>query len=578
MGIIGQSKERFGKKSSAMRKYFQDLVDDNHSNIKSMWGQGGFPFFSTGTIADHYILERFVKDPPEVTCVKQRKGTRYSIIYEREFEEKIGCWGVNSLDATWFALKLLYRCKEIASHLTGGEILHDKICEHLVVAKTSAVLMLKDCITVEKLFSLTNKGKNVSLHTIHSGLGALRALSAPIAYGQIRNINSHTGASSSTDCDWNESFGKERYASALNDVLGGDREGTEAGEIIDECHGYTKNCLRAADLSDSDPQESETAGFVENRRDIVPTISAAASATWCIWQLGGDLSAYKSKLFNFVSSLKKDESENTHKKLGVKNSIIEKDSLLCALYYAARILYSLESSFDSIDFDPPYSQDKRDMYKHFVLDNSRDGGFAPKFNVLPTMIHTKDAFALMQKKYGVFKFDAENTKNKVKDAIRRLPTFWKDCSYDSMSPIVGFSSSEYYFPNVYATLLLTEIDRYIMSIKGTLKARYIPVYNNDAIEGVVNFVMSCMHENISRFIANKYAKGIGIGAVLDIKNSAAQFRKICDVAAEIGSDKDYMSLDAESGFRNYSHSKAYVPERFTDRVRKQASVALDVWR
>lgn len=469
----------------------------------NIWEPNNFSWTGTKGLVQKKLISNFVFYPPELPCIRDNKTDDYTIIYEKDFEKIIYTWKIPTLDATWFALKLM---DKLAGTVADENKV--KISNQIESAKDKAKEILKTSIH-NNIFVVNSTEKRSSLHTIHSGIGILRLLATP--------KNEQT--------NWNESTGKDALTQTLTDVLG---DKALATKTINSCCQYIHKCLRNGSTFDEVTNMTPnvySAGYTDVTTGKLPTITATASALWNLWQFGEKPAVDFDVIFNFTRALMK-EFDDPATCAGFINSIIEEEPLICATYYAMRILYSIQKSINNEFYiTDRLSNHERNAIKQFVLENITGGGISPKMGALPTIIHTKDAFALMQKKYNIFQFKRATTITKVTKLINQFDKFWKECSINSNLPLVGFSENTYYYPNIYATLLLYEADFYIKSLLNQNEFEgtdYNHIFTKDNTDTCFDFIDSCT-------MKKDYDKNL-------------------------------------PGFRCYSYDPQYIPDSFLNRI------------
>jgi hypothetical protein len=278
-------------------------------------------------------------------------------------------------------------------------------------------------------------------------------------------------------------------------------------KTIKTCCQYIHKCLRNSTTFDEVTNQStnvHAAGYTDSANGKLPTITATASALWDLWQLGETPAVDFEAIFNFTRALLKEFDDPTTC-AGFINSIIEEEPLICATYYAMRVLYSIQKATNSSSYIvDKLSDHERNAIKQFVLENITGGGVSPKMGALPTIIHTKDALALMQQKYNIFQFKKTTTTTKTTKLINQLDKFWKECSINNDYPLVGFSKNTYYYPNIYASLLLYESNYYITTLLKQHNFQdidYSPIFTKDNIDICFDFIESCtMEKNYDKYL------------------------------------------------------------------------------
>ena len=470
----------------------------------NIWRNRNFSWTGTQELAQNKLIRGFVLYPPELPCIRDNRSEEYTIIYEKDFEKIIYTWKQNTLDATWFALKLYHTLHTYP--LTDNQKI--ELTASIDLAHQTSSLFLKSCIH-GKLFTTSPHCNKVSLHTLHSALGVLIALSTK----------------PDSTCDWNKPIGRSALASTLARIVGSFHE---ADAIINNIIQYTKSCSKTVPHSLTPcglaSTKHESIGYCDTLNCQTPSITATASALWILWQTGHTESVNPEAIATFIHGLSY-TSQFDSEYLGFYNSTRDESPLVCSTYYAMRVLFSLEETYGLRNQATALkSIANKEQTKRFLIENATANGFSPKIGALPTMIHTKDAFALMQKKYGLFEFKNSSTVERVRNSIQNIHRFWKECSFNHESPLVGFSSCNYFYPNIYATLLLTEIDRYVTVLREntSLALTVPPLITQRNIEEIMHVLDSCK-----------------------IPKDSPQY---------------------EPGFRCYSYSPTYIPSSFLERI------------
>ena len=466
-----------------------------------VWADKTFSWMGIRELAKNKLISDLVKYPPELPCIRDNRSEEYTIIYEPDFEKIIYTWKDNTLDATWFALKIFHA---LVSYEMPDET-RRKLIQSIEEAKQTAADLLRKCIKYG-LFVVSPNGNAPSLHSIHSALGVLIALGTP----------------TEEECNWNTPKGRESIQGTLSKVLENE---TEAAAILDKSLAYVNACWKNAfPYANGHSGSDVAAGYADTVGDMFPSITASASALWILWQLDAINPSRENNILTFCKKMLHKRSPDDGY-VGFVNSPKDTEALICSTYYAMRILFSLSHSDTASGAVHKFTTENKDIIKQFIIENTNGMGFAPKIGAVPTIIHTKDAFALMQPKYNLFEFKKTITIEKVRHAIQNIKKFWNSCSLDGTTPLVGFSSHSFFYPNIYATLLLIEIDRYITRIiqeNTCLSLNYDAAINASNIDTVIDYLNSC--------------------------TMPPQAPK------------------RQPGFRCYSYSPLYLPDSFLDRI------------
>lgn len=475
------------------------------SKSVDIWKKKDFSWTGTFELTRNKLISGFVHYPPELPCIRDNRSDEYTIIYEKDFEKIIYTWKQNTLDATWFSLKLYHTLQTY--DLTESQ--KSELTDALILAHKTASLFLKSCIK-NKLFTTSPHCERVSLHSIHSALGVLIALSTK----------------PDSPCDWNKPIGQSTLIDTLTVIV---ESHAEAKAIINNIVEYTLKCSTSPHNDrhcNIEPPSQPTAGYADVINDQTPSITATASALWILWQTGHTQHVDPDHILAFISNLSYTPQFDSSY-AGFINSVRDESPLICSTYYAMRVLYALKETYNiSSNVSQFLSSPRVEKIKRFIVENATANGFSPKIGALPTMIHTKDAFALMQQKYNLFEFKNSITIERIRHSIQNIHKFWKSCSFDNETPLVGFSTNSFFYPNIYATLLLTEIDRYLTKLRenSSLALTVSPIIHQGNISAIINFLNSCR-----------------------IPEDSPQY---------------------EPGFRCYSYSPDYIPSSFLERISK----------
>lgn len=233
--------------------------------------------------------------------------------------------------------------------------------------------------------------------------------------------------------------------------------------------------------------------------DYPPTITATASALWCLWQLGAMPEDRLESIADFVASLL---TEYDNDCWAINNSH-EEEAFLCSTYYGLRTLFSIKEHLGERAPGHTRVLEKRAGIRKFIASALiPDVGYAAKPGEWATMIHTKDALAMMKKKYELgYELDAqafESTRNTASSMIELS-------AYTADSLCAGFSLSEYYFPNVYGTLLSLDMMGYLKSLAEENQVDAgAPI--SEAFSDVETFIHSCWNDENQAFRGYSYNK------------------------------------------------------------------------
>lgn len=379
--------------------------------------------------------------PPELRLMQLREYDEYNIIQEDDFIRKLSSWKhPSSIDATYFTVLLLMKL---------GKQIDEKKKENIMDFVIRLFKKEKDG------YIQTLKNGNPSIHSIHSALAIVNLL-----YRKTESISPIMFKPGGR-----EFFGKHIGAEKVESIL-----------------RFVATC-----------QNKESGGFSEDPT-LGSTINCTASTLWILWQLGALGQFDLEPILNFTISHKEEDS----KFLGFKNEIHEEYAPLCATYYSFRIFltikeYEKANSTDRkltriIDGDIVNQENKEKVINLILNSKGKKLGFGACEKLGATTIHTKYGLSLLaNERYnlGFLKYLENHSELDFEKEMDDIECFVESCIYKG---VYGFSNKEYYFPNIYATLLSIDIKTYIDKLRNSVKKN---VLDDRQKEDIFSFLESC---------------------------------------------------------------------------------------
>lgn len=371
--------------------------------------------------------------PPEIERMS-KKEKPYDSIREKDFYRKIAFWVYPSIDVTYFALKTLYL------FLINPNI--DDRFECDIRGYFEKIKNLIKAFVFERLESgfayQTSKNEFPTLHALHCTIDLVDYYYA-IENNVKKELNSDRTAKEEIEDFFSDEkspfLGKEIYEIFKNSI---------ASFYDDELYGF----------SDIPPVLLKKIGTLNTQA----TINATASALWCYKKMGlleggkpkfeiegyGDI---REKILEFVAKHKISKNDT----VAYLNSKGEKPPLVCATYFAERILRFLNP-----DDDNYISEGDKEGILRFLISVKKDGSvFAPSKGFDANIVHTKLSMRLMSRLNGELKnIMKDNFLIFLNSMCEDIAIFMKNIEMDGGFP---FAEKNMYLPNVYATRLAYEI-------------------------------------------------------------------------------------------------------------------------